>query len=78
MCFKKPKMPAASAEEMQAEAELKQQREAMRAELATAKAESKDRRMQEAIAKSTGRFGFRSLLSGRKGGQGFVSRSLMG
>jgi hypothetical protein len=78
MCFKKPKMPAASTEEVQAEAELKQQREAMQAELATAKAESKDRRMQEAIAKSTGRFGFRSLLSGRKGGQGFVSRSLMG
>lgn len=78
MCFKKPKMPAASTEEMQAEAELKQQREAMQAELATVKAESKDRRMQEAIAKSTGRFGFRSLLSGRKGGQGFVSRSLMG
>jgi len=71
-------MPAASTEEMQAEAELKQQREAMRAELATVKAEFKDRRMQEAIAKSTGRFGFRSLLSGRKGGQGFVSRSLMG
>jgi len=71
-------MPAASTEEMQAETELKQQREAMQAELATVKAESKDRRMQEAIAKSTGRFGFRSLLSGRKGGQGFVSRSLMG
>lgn len=78
MCFKKPKMPAPSAEELQAEAELKQQREAMRAELATMKAESKERRTQEAIAKATGRFGFRSLLSGRKGGQGFVSRSMMG
>lgn len=78
MCFKKPQMPAPSAEELQAEAELKQQREAMRAELATMKAESKERRTQEAIAKATGRFGFRSLLSGRKGGQGFVSRSMMG
>jgi hypothetical protein len=78
MCFKKPKMPAPSAEELQAEAELKQQREAMRAELASVKAEAKERRTQEAIAKATGRYGFRSLLSGRKGGQGFLSRSLMG
>jgi hypothetical protein len=78
MCFKKPKMPAPSAEEMAAEQELKQQRETMRAQLAATKAEAKDRRTQEAIARATGRYGFRSLLSGRKGGQGFLSRSIMG
>lgn len=78
MCFKKPTMPAPSAEEVAAEKELEQQRETMRAQLAATKAEAKNRRTQEAIARSTGRFGFRSLLSGRKGGQGFLSRSLMG
>lgn len=78
MCFKKPKMPAPSAEEIAAEKELEQQRETMRAQLAATKAEAKERRTQEAIARATGRFGFRSLLSGRKGGQGFLSRSLMG
>ena len=55
MCFKKPKMPEPTAEEIAAE-----------------------RRTREAISRATGTYGFRSLISGRKGGQGFMSRGLLG
>lgn len=78
MCFKKPKMPAPTAEELAAEKELKQQREALKAQLASEKAEAKERRTREAVSRATGGYGFRSLISGRKGGQGFMSRGLLG
>jgi hypothetical protein len=78
MCFKKPKMPEPTAEEIAAEKELKQQREALKAQLAAEKAEAKERRTREAISRATGTYGFRSLISGRKGGQGFMSRGLLG
>ena len=57
MCFKKPKMPAPTADELAAERELKEQREALKAQLASEKAESKERRTREAMARATGSYG---------------------
>ena len=54
---------------------LRQQRaEARRTELAE-KAKLKDEQYQESVAGLAGKRGRRSLLSGRKGGQGFMVRA---
>ena len=79
MCFKKPKAPAMTAEELAIEAENKAAREAAQAEAARRLADEKKRRTEEAVAKSGGTYGIRSLISGRKGGQGFgIARSMLG
>lgn len=71
MCFPKPKMPEPTAEELQAEAELKSLRRAQESALQQEKTEAKRKRTEEAIAKMKGRYGFSSLLS-RAGARGFI------
>lgn len=77
MCFKKPKMPSKSAEELAAEAELKAQREATKADLNAQISRDKKRATEEALGRARGMFGMRSLIMGPKGGAGF-GRSLTG
>ena len=77
MCFKKPTLPQKTAEELATEAELKAQREATKADLNAAISRDKKRATEEAIARSRGLFGMRSLISGPRGGAGFAMRSLI-
>lgn len=77
MCFKKPKAPAKTREELQMEADAKAEREARKAELAAELARDKQMRLEEGAAMSRGMFGARSLISGSKGGAGFSLRSLI-
>jgi len=55
---------------------LRAQRAASRRKEMAEKAKLKDERYQETLADIAGRRGRRSLLSGRKGGQGFASAML--
>ena len=55
---------------------LRAQRAASRRKEMQEKAKLKDERYQETLADIAGRRGRRSLLSGRKGGQGFASTVL--
>lgn len=77
MCFKQPKPPQPTAAEIAAEREAKSMRDAASAEAARRLAEEKQRRTEEGVARASGGYGIRSLISGRKGGQGFA-RSLLG
>jgi len=73
MCFNPPKPPPPPPEDPA----LKQQREDALAAAQTEKSENKERRMQEQSIRSGGMAGFRSLISGNKGGGGF-GRGLLG
>jgi pyruvate/2-oxoglutarate dehydrogenase complex dihydrolipoamide acyltransferase (E2) component len=77
MCFKTPKPPQPTAQELAAEAEAKSMRDAAAAEAARRLADEKQRRLEEGVIRASGNYGVRSLISGRKGGQGFM-RSLLG
>lgn len=76
MCFKKPKLPTPTTEELASQAEAKAMREAAAAEASRKIAEDKERRLEDAASRLSGGYGIRSLISGRKGGQGFL-RSLL-
>lgn len=78
MCFKKPKAPPKTAEELALEEEQRQARENAKAEQAAALKKEKDARTQSSAARLGGMFGMRSLISGSKGGSGFFGRSLIG
>ena len=80
MCFKRPKAPAKSPEELAMEAEGRQERENARLELANQLEKDKAMRLEEQTSKARGLYGVRSLISGSKGGMGFgsVMRSLIG
>jgi len=67
MCFSSPKPPPPPPEDPA----LKQQREDALAAAQTQKSEDKDRRIQEQAMRTSGMAGFRSLISGSKGGGGF-------
>lgn len=75
MCFqqKMPKPPAPTPEEVAREEEQEQLVEAQKAESTAKLAEEKEKRTQGTIAKMTGGYGMRSLISGPRGGAGFLS-----
>jgi hypothetical protein len=73
MCFSPPKPPAPPPEDPA----LKQMREDSLAAAQNEKSENKERRLQEQSIRSGGMAGFRSLISGNKGGGGF-GRGLLG
>ena len=77
MCFKKPKMPPPTQEEIQAEAELKGMRDRQKQELALQKQQMLERSKEEIMAMRSGRYGYRSLITGGQGGAGYV-RNLIG
>jgi len=67
MCFSSPKPPPVPPEDPA----LKQQREDAMAAAQAQKCEDKERRIQEQAMRTGGMAGFRSLISGSKGGGGF-------
>ena len=73
MCFSSPKPPPPPAPDPIVE----EQRTAALETAQTEKSENKQRRMQEQSIRSGGMAGFRSLISGNKGGGGF-GRGLLG
>jgi len=54
------------------EASMRQQRREARADALAEKAKQKEESYQQSVADLSGKRGRRSLLSGRKGGQGFL------
>ena len=73
MCFSAPKPPPVPVEDP---AVAQQRQDAMDA-AQTQKSTDKQNRMQEQLVRSSGMAGFRSLISGNKGGGGF-GRGLLG
>lgn len=73
MCFKTPSPPPLPQEDP---AVAQQRQDALDAAQAQ-KSEDKQRRVQEQMVRSSGMAGFRSLISGNKGGGGF-GRLLLG
>ena len=75
MCFKKPKAPEPSPEDVAAEEELKEMRKVRQAQLNAEITESKKQRLEDAIALAQGGIGKRSLLKGGRGGSGFLGNN---
>jgi hypothetical protein len=73
MCFSSPKPPPPPAPDPVVE----EQRAAAMETAQTEKSENKQRRMQDQAIRTSGMAGFRSLISGNKGGGGF-GRGLLG
>lgn len=67
MCFSAPKPPPVPPEDPA----IAQQREDAMTAAQTQKSENKQQRLQEQMVRSSGMAGFRSLISGNKGGGGF-------
>ncbi len=72
MCMKKPKVPQKSAAQVALDKELAAERAQRKAEIRLELRRDKSSRTEEAIARATGRYGMRSLISGSRGGQGFA------
>lgn len=74
MCFssKAPSPPPVPEEDPN----LKAQREAQLADAQAKRSDEKKDRLENAIARTSGQYGFRSLISGSRGGGGF-GRGLM-
>lgn len=72
MCFKKPKPPEKTPEDIKAEKELEEMRKIRAAQLANELKDSKENRTEDAIARAMGFMGNRSLIKGGKGGAGFL------
>ena len=75
MCFKKPKAPEKSPEDVAAEEELEELQKIRTAQLAREVSDQKESRTEDAIARAQGFMGNRSLLSGSRGGSGFLGRN---
>ena len=73
----KPKAPPPPPPPVEEES-VRQQRKRLRSQEMAEKKKLKDEQFEERVAAYTGRRGRRSLLTGRRGGQGFeISASLM-
>lgn len=72
MCFKKPKLPEKTPEDIELEAELKAARENRKREVSYQLGEQRDAQTNESYARALGFMGNRSLISGGKGGAGFL------
>lgn len=74
MCFKKPKPPEKTEEQIQSEKELEELRKIRQAQLNKEISEQKDDRVEQEIARVAGMQGQRSLIKGGKGGAGFLGK----
>jgi hypothetical protein len=74
--MKTPKPPVQSTEEIQMEQDAKIQRESLAEERRRALTVAKEGRLESELSRVRGS-GMRSLISGRRGGQGFL-RSMLG
>lgn len=72
MCFKKPKLPPKSAEDIKTEQDLKLMREAQQKEIAANLRTEKDAQTEASYARILGMTGNRSLITGPKGGAGYM------
>jgi hypothetical protein len=72
MCVKAPKPTPKTAEEVALEQEAKSAREQRKKELSALATREKEKRFEETVARSRGQWGARSLISGPKGGAGFL------
>jgi hypothetical protein len=78
MCFKKPKLPPKTQEDIEREKELEEARLARRAQLERELAAEKEAQTEAALARALGFVGNRSLISGPKGGAGFLGAGARG
>lgn len=70
--------PPAETEAQKAEREARsQQLESQKMEAQEQRSKDKSMRLQESVARTGGMYGFRSLISGRRGGSGF-GREMLG
>lgn len=74
MCFKKPKRPEKTPEDIAAEKELEAMRKLRKAQLQEEMADAKESRTEDAVARAMGFMGNRSLIKGGKGGAGFIGK----
>lgn len=72
MCFKAPKAPPKTAQEIALEQEAQAAREQRKRDLSILATREKQKRYEDAVARSRGQWGARSLISGPKGGAGFM------
>lgn len=72
MCFKKPKLPEKTPEDIELEEELKAARQNAKRRAAYELGEQKDLQTENAYARALGFMGNRSLIFGPKGGAGFI------
>ncbi len=75
MCFKKPALPAKTAEDIQTEDDLKAMRAAQQREIALGITAQKDYQTEASFARIMGMVGNRSLISGPKGGAGYIGNN---
>lgn len=73
MCFKKPKLPEKTAEDIQYEVDLKELRAIQQREIALGLSEQKNYQTEASFARAMGMVGNRSLISGSKGGSGYMN-----
>lgn len=67
MCFDSPKPPPVPPPDP----EVVAQQQAAKADAEARRAKDKEQRLQDAVAKGSGVYGMRSLISGSRGGGGF-------
>lgn len=72
MCFRKPKLPPKTQEDIEREKELEEARLARRAQVERDLASEKERSTEAALARALGFVGNRSLITGPKGGAGYM------
>jgi hypothetical protein len=75
MCFKKPKMPAKSQEDIELEEELRAARKQRKLELGNELKLSKEQETEALLARALGFTGNRSLIAGARGGAGFKGKA---
>jgi hypothetical protein len=76
MCFKAPKPPAPTQEQLNQEAALKRQTGMAREDERIRRTMDKEARKEDALALFGGSLGRRSLLTGGKGGIGYPSSDM--
>lgn len=72
MCFKKPKLPPKTPEDIATEKELEEARLARQVQVARDLATEKEFSTESALARALGFVGNRSLIAGPKGGAGYL------
>jgi hypothetical protein len=72
MCFKKPRLPPKTAADLEAEKELEDATVARKVQLERDLAMEKEEGTQSALARALGFVGNRSLITGPKGGAGYM------
>lgn len=78
MCFKKPKLPPKTPEQIATEKELEEAKIARKVQLERDLATEKEAATESALARALGFVGNRSLIAGPKGGAGYIGAGARG